>query len=166
MTAVAEMAGRANGRGRVVRIALALSLTLNIFVVGGLVWAMVGLGPPPPPAERFIEIGQGLALNDVQKAAIKTFAGTARELTRKLRENNAPLMLQIWNEMEKDSPDGAHVAQLIDQTTENRRNYQKSMTQSLATFLGTLTPDQRTQFAELARHPDRGRIRLLQRLIP
>jgi len=166
MTAMTEVAGRANGRGRGIRIALALSLTLNIFVVGGLIWAMAGLAPPRPPAERFIEIGESLALNDAQKAALKTFAATARELNRTLRQTNAPLMLQIWNEMGKESPDGAQVARLVDETTDNRRAYQKAMSQGLMTFLATLSPEQRAQFATLARHPERGGGRWLRRLIP
>jgi uncharacterized membrane protein len=166
MTAVADAAGRARGHGRGTRIALALSLTLNIFFVGGLIWAMVGLAPPPPPAERFIEIGKSLALTGPQQAALSTFATTARQLNRTLRESNAPLMLQIWNEMGKDSPDGAQVAHLVDQLTDNRRTYQRAMSQGLMGFLTTLSPEQRERFVTLARHPERGAARWLHHLIP
>jgi uncharacterized membrane protein len=166
MTAATDVAGRASGHGRGIHIALALSLTLNIFVIGGLIWAMVGFGPPPQPAERFIEIGQSLSLNDAQKASLNAFATAARQLNRTLREGNAPLMLQIWNEMRKDSPDSAQVAHLVDQLTDNRRNYQRAMSQELMTFLTALSPDQRERFIALARHPERGPERWLHHFIP
>ena len=82
MTAVAEAANPTERHGRWLRVALALSLTLNLFVVGGLVWSMVWAPPHPPPnpVERLIGAARALDLNPDQRDALRTFSIEAREL--------------------------------------------------------------------------------------
>jgi Spy/CpxP family protein refolding chaperone len=152
MTATAGLSDRSASRGRGLWIALALSLTLNLFVIGGLVWSM--MAPPPPraegAAERLVIAAHSLDLNPDQRSALGTFAATARELTQGLRRANAPLMQAMWAEMEKTQPDQAAISDLADQALENRRAYQRKMATNLIGFLATLSPDQRKQFAEIA----------------
>jgi uncharacterized membrane protein len=152
LIAVAEQADRAPRRRLGVWIALALSLTLNVCLVGGLVWAMVAMEPPPAPAERFVAVGRNLDLDATQRAALAAFAMTARNATLSLRESNAPVMQKIWNEMAQAKPDEAAVSSLTDEALQNRRVYQGAMTTGLLKFLATLSPEQRSQFAQLAHH--------------
>ena len=70
MTMAAEAAIGAKRHGHGLWVALALSVTLNVFLVGGLVWAMLGTERMGPPTQRFLAIGRSLDLNDGQRAAL------------------------------------------------------------------------------------------------
>ena len=154
MIAVADAAERPRQRRLGLWIAFALSLTLNVCMVGGLVWAMLAAEPVTAPAERFVAIGRSLQLDPQQRSALAAFESTALEATHNLRQSNSPVMQQIWNEMAESKPDEAKISQLIDEAIQNRRTYQGKMTSALLTFLATLSPEQRTEFAQLVRHPE------------
>ena len=161
MIAVADDAAHAPRRRLGLWIALALSLTLNVCLVGGLGWAMLAMEPPPAPAERFVAVGRDLDLDPAQRAALAAFAVTAREATHALRESNAPVMQKIWDQMAQGTPDEAAISRLTDEALENRRVYQGKMTAGLLKFLSTLSPEQRSQFAQLAHHANWDRQRRL-----
>jgi uncharacterized membrane protein len=152
LIAVSDIADRAPRRRLGMWIALALSLTLNVCLVGGLVWAMLALEPVPAPAERFVAVGRTLNLDGTQRAALTAFETTAREASRALRESNAPVMQKIWDEMAQSSPDEASISRLTDQALEHRRTYQGAMTAGLLKFLATLSPEQRSEFTQLVHH--------------
>jgi uncharacterized membrane protein len=151
--------GRPAGRrGRFGLVALALSLTLNVFFVAGLIWTRNTAPvptPPPSPVERFEQIAKDIHLDGDQLAAFQQFAQAFRDRQRQLREQNRPIADAVWGELAQPQPDQDKVAGLIDQATENRRAAQKDNTVALMTFLATLSPEQRTQFTTLAqqRHP-------------
>ncbi|HUZ75261.1 MAG TPA: periplasmic heavy metal sensor [Stellaceae bacterium] len=153
MSTLAETAGRSVRRPRGLWIALALSLTLNVFVIGGLVWGMLEVQPIEPPAQRFVAVGRSLDLNDTQRAALRQFGVTAREAVRTLHEGNGPVMQQLWVEMAKPQPDEALISHLIDVSTQNRRDYIKRMSSGLMQFMATLSPEERSRFAALAHRP-------------
>jgi Spy/CpxP family protein refolding chaperone len=151
LIAVAEQAVQAAPRRRVgVWIALALSLTLNVCLVGGLVWAMIAIEPQPAPAERFVAVARSLDLTNAQRASLAAFAATAREATASLRDHNAPVMQKVWEEMARPQPDEAAISRLTDEALQNRRTYQSEMTSGLLKFLATLRPEQRNEFTQLA----------------
>ena len=161
MTQAAEASGPSARRRTWLWVALALSLTLNLFVAGGLLWSSMRPPQPPGPAERFIGAARQLDLNPDQRDALRKFAVQARELNQQLRAANAPLMRQIWEEVAKPQPDNAAVSRLTDQALENRRDFQGKMSTNLMIFVATLTPDQPKRFAEnVTRRPgaraDRG----------
>ena len=110
MTAVADLSGStAPRRSWIVLIALALSLTLNVFVIGGLVWSAT-MAPSPPlagPGERLIAAARSVNLNPDQRTALNAFVAAARERNRDLRQRNGVLMHQLWLEMGKTQPDTA-----------------------------------------------------------
>jgi uncharacterized membrane protein len=153
MSALAESASRHAHRPRGLWIALALSLTLNVFVIGGLVWAMMEVQPIESPAQRFVAVGRSLDLSDAQRAALRQFGVTAREAVGNLHHSNGPVMRKIWEEMAKPQPDQAAIAALIDQSSQYRHEYLMRMTSGLLQFLASLTPDQRARFAALAHRP-------------
>jgi len=155
MTSVAEGSAAGRSRGRLVVWLLALSLAVNVCFLGAMVWLRVTLPAMPTPQQRMQMIADELTLNPDQRDAFQQFLIEMRRTSRQLREGNAPLVQRAWDELGKPNPDQALIAQLIDQTSDNRRAYQKSMSVALARFLGELTPAQRGQFGELVkRHED------------
>jgi uncharacterized membrane protein len=139
--------------GRGLWIALALSLTLNIFMLGGIAWPLLVGGPPRQlgPIERLVVDARTLDLNADQKVALTTFVAAARRANQGLRQANAPLMADLWDEMAKTQPDTAQISSIIDKVLDHRRTFQQTMSANLLTFLATLTPEQRERFAERAR---------------
>lgn len=149
MSAAVEVPSRSRGWG--LWVALALSLTLNVFVLGGLGWSMMNRpAPPPGGAQRFIEIGRSLDLAGDQRDALRQFGLHARELNRTLREANGPIVREIWTEMGKAQPDAAKIQSLSDQVLAKRREFQHQMSQNLLAFLAVLSPEQRQRFVERA----------------
>jgi Spy/CpxP family protein refolding chaperone len=166
MMSVAEGGAGSRSGGRLLWLALVISLALNAFVVGTLVW-WVGANRPTTPAERFQQIARELKLNDDQRYAFQQFVIAMRRNTRQLRDNNVPLVDKVWEEMSKAPPDRAAIDRLVDQATDNRRAYQKSMTEALTRFLGNLSAEQRGQFVELTkRHQDQTAQHLRRLMVP
>jgi uncharacterized membrane protein len=165
MTSLAEGGQQARSHGRLWWVALALSLTLNVFFVGGLVWSRMAMRPVETPAERFAQIGRELELSPQQHDAFQQFILEMRKHGRELRESNQPLVSEVWNELGKPQPDQSAVAGLIEKATENRQAYQKEMTAALSHFLAGLAPDQRARFVELAKRPQDQTAAHLRRLI-
>jgi Spy/CpxP family protein refolding chaperone len=151
MTSLAE-ARLSGSRGRLVWLALALSLTLNVFFIGGLMWSHWAAPATPATAiERFALAAKRLSLSPDQHDALDQFLNDMREQTQLMRETNHPLLQQIWDELAKADPDQAIIDQRIDEMTQNRRVFQRQMTAALTHFLAVLSPEQRAQFVELAR---------------
>lgn len=150
MTAV-ESSGRAPKRSRGLIVALALSLTLNVFVVGGLFWARTHFHHRPP-IERFIAISHKLDLNDAQHVAFQHMIVIMRARGRSLFQENHPLFGQIWDQLAKAQPDQKAIDGLIDRVDANHRAFQSDMTKTMEEFLATLTPEQRAQFTERAKY--------------
>jgi uncharacterized membrane protein len=154
MTSVAGDRARSGSRGRLLWLALAISLALNAFVVGTLAW-WVNANRMTTPAERFQQTVRELHLNDDQRDAFQQFVIEMRRNTRQLHDNNEPLVQKVWDEMGKAQPDRDLISHLVDQATENRRAYQKNMTDVLTRFLANLSAEQRGQFIDLTkRHQD------------
>jgi Spy/CpxP family protein refolding chaperone len=166
MTSLAAGGVRSGPRSRLLWLALGLSLVLNAFLVGTLVW-WVNANRLMPPAERFQQIGRELNLNDDQRDAFQQLVIEMRRNGRTLHDSNEPLIEKIWGEMGKPQADLASIDRLVDQATENRRAYQRSMAGALSRFLSSLTPEQRSQFVELTkRHQDMVAARLRHLVTP
>ncbi len=165
MTSLAEAAPKSRARGRLVWVALALSLTLNVFFVFGLLWFQVAGQPMQTPAERVAATASELNLTAEQRGAFQQFVNEVQERSRRLRESNQPLIQQVWDELAKPQPDQALIARLVDEATENRHTYQKNMAGVLSQFLAALSPEQRAQFVELAKRPQDKRAAHIRRLI-
>lgn len=166
MTSLAEAGARSSGRGRLLWIALALSLTLNVFFVAGLLWFRVAGQPMHmTPAERVAAAESELNLNAEQRGAFQQFVDEVRERSRQLRDSNQPLIQQVWDELAKPQPDQALIARLVDEATDHRHAYQKEMAEVLSRFLAVLSPEQRAQFVSLAKRPQDQRAAHIRRLI-
>ena len=165
MTSLVDTGHRAGWRGRLLWIALALSLTLNLCVFAGIAW--MHTHAPPAPMIRMQHFGQTLNLNDDQRRAFEQFLRTIRLRGRFVRESDQPLIDDIWSEIAKPTPDPSAIAKLADQVNGNREGFQRDMSAALDTFIKTLTPDQRAQFAAKAKAPgDEAARRLFQMVVP
>jgi uncharacterized membrane protein len=166
MTSLAEASRRSGWRGRLVWVALALSLTLNVFFIGGLVWVKTFMRPPSF-SERLHAFGETLQLTGPQRQAFNQFIHQLRQHARAAREANQPLLAQIWTELAKPAPDNDLVTKLGAQVNDNRTAFQKEASSELLTFLKTLTPEQRAHIGEIvrSRHEEPAR-RLFQFIAP
>src|SRR5260370_33926440 len=143
MTSLAEAAPKSSARGRLVWIALALSLTLNVFFVFGLLWFQVAGQLMQTPAERVAATANELNLTAEQRGAFQQFVSEGQERSRQLRDSNQPLIQQVWDEFAKPPPDQALIARLVDDATDNRHAYQKAMAAWLGPLLSVMWPEQR-----------------------
>lgn len=167
MTSLAEPGRQTGWRARLVWIALALSLTLNLFFVGGLLWVKLSMHPPLPPIERMQRLGQALDLTADQRVAFEQFVRVIRLRGRYVRETNQPLLERIWGEVAKPAPDQDLVAKLGAEVNGNRTAFQKEASTALLAFMKTLTPEQRSKLADIAKRPgDEPTRRLFQIIAP
>jgi Spy/CpxP family protein refolding chaperone len=149
----AAASGQPAGWGRgLIKVALVLSLVLNLWFIGVLVWHV-----SHPPRGPLVEIAEELHLADDQLRATRQFGRSVREHWRDMREQNEPLLRQIWEEAAKAKPDQAKIDVLTDQVAANSRAGQQAQAKALVTFLAKLPPEQRATFAErMQRHRGAG----------
>jgi Spy/CpxP family protein refolding chaperone len=141
-------------RRRLLSIALAASLALNVFFVAGAVWIRLH-GPlgPVPVAERADHIAAELNLDPTHRAALLRYFQDLRAHLQQMRREVSPLVTSAWTELAKPDANEAEVMRLFDEAAQKRRGFQRQVTTSTLSLLATLTPEQRKKFVELARQP-------------
>jgi Spy/CpxP family protein refolding chaperone len=138
---------------RLLWVLLALSLALNLFFIGGVFWLHNEASRMQlPPAERFEMVARKLSLDVNQRAAFDKFINLMRMRSRHLRENNMPLIEEIWSELAKAKPDDALIDHNLDETSDNRHAYQLDTSRALRAFLAVLSDEQRQTFVSLAKN--------------
>jgi uncharacterized membrane protein len=145
--------------------ALAVSLVINIFFVGTMVWLRMNAEPRAVWPALVHAIGGHLKLKEETNEAFRRFAMETRQSTRLLRNGNQPLIAKMWEELAKPQIDQETVNRLVDQITENRRAYEKTMTAAFAHFRVDLPAEQRQKVDDLVRDRLEQRGQRLQRLI-
>jgi uncharacterized membrane protein len=133
-------------KGRLVKVALALSLVLNVFFVGGLLYGKF-VRPTPP----LIALGKELNLEPDQRRAFQSFVQSVRTKGAILRETNLALSRQIWDELSQPKPEAQKLSKLFTEIANNRRDYQAAVGAALLPFLETLNVDQRQRFIEIGK---------------
>lgn len=155
MTTLTQGGAEPRSWGRLLGWVLALSLVINVCFIVGMFWVRATLPAMSTPQQRMQVIAEELKLSPDQHDAFQQFLIEMRRNGRQLRDSNKPLIDHAWDELAKPQADQAALAQIIDQTSENRRVYQKAMSVAMARFLSDLSPEQRAQFIELVkRHGD------------
>jgi uncharacterized membrane protein len=157
MTA-AEPRGRAPKWSRGLIIALALSLTLNVFFIGGAVLSRVRFHGyferRAGPIQRFEHIGHEMNLSGAQLMALHQMVVNMRERRRAMFQANRPIFDSIWDQLAKPQPNDQAIEALIGRADTNHVAFQKDATAAVESFLATLSPEQRAQFTDLAKwHP-------------
>lgn len=162
MTAPAEGAtSPPRSKGRLLKVALALSLALNVCFVGGLVYSKF-VRPTPP----LLALGRELNLAPDQRKAFQGFLQVVRGKGVELRENNLKLSQQIWDELSQPKPDPQKLTALFAEVANNRRDYQTAVGTALLPFLETLSVEQRERFIEISKHRQAVANRMRQLLQP
>lgn len=163
MTAAPESAPAPRCRYRWIwKAVLALSLALNLCVVGGVLYFKY-VQPHGPAQALPRELGFG---ND-QRSAFRTFLQTVRAKGQAMREKVAPLEAQLAQELAKPQPDRDKIVSLVTQISDQRREFMIALNDAMLPFLATLSPEQRQRFIEMARRrQDAMANRMMRRLQP
>jgi len=152
-----EVVDRAPKRRRGIIVALIVSLIINVFFVGGLIGHVVFHAqfghPPMGPIPRFERASREMNLGGAQLAAFNGMIAALREHRRETFQKNRPLFDQIWDQLAKSQPDEKVIADLLAQADANHVAFQKAATAAMESFMATLSPQQRAQFADLAKWP-------------
>lgn len=152
-----EVVERAPKRRRGVVITLVVSLAINVFFVAGLIGHLVFRAefghPPMGPIPRFERASHQMDLSSAQRTAFDGMIATFRQNRRETFQKNHPLFDQIWDQLAKPQPDEKAIADLLAQADANHVAFQKAATAAMESFLAALTPQQRAQFAGLAKWP-------------
>ena len=138
------------------KIALALSVTLNLCFLGGLVYSTY-FGPAHmTQAERIQglaqDISQELNLTPDQHQAFENMVRVMRQKSQEMRDANQALVEQAWDELSRAEADQDKLTQLFTQIADNRRQFQIAVGDAMRQFLGTLSADQRVKIVDLMRH--------------
>jgi uncharacterized membrane protein len=164
MTVAAEGARSGWGR-RLLWATLAVSLVINIFFVGTMVWLRMNAEPRAVWPALVHAIGSHLKVKEEKNEAFKRLVMETRQNTRLLHNTNQPLIVKMWEELGKPQTDPEAVNHLVDQITENRRAYEKTMTSAFAKFRADLPAGQRQEVDELVRDRLEQRGQHLRRLV-
>lgn len=144
---LAESAAHGGSRQHWWKVALALSLALNLFFVIGALWIRMHLPPlPVTPQERLEQAAGALNLDPHQQQAFATYEKTMRGLFQSMHKAVGPLMASAWTEMSKPEASEARIMQLFDEAAQQRRSFGHDITTTTLSFLATLSPEQRSQF--------------------
>lgn len=139
-------------RGKALRVALVLSLALNLFFLGGAAWIrMHPLARHHGFAARLRAVGAGLDLDPQQHAAFIRYVADVRGGFRQRHQAIEPLIDQGWSELAKPEINKAALMRVVDQVADTRRTFEHKLAADTLSFLATLSPKQRARFVELAR---------------
>jgi len=161
VTAAAESTPRRRC-GWIWKAVLAVSLALNLCVLGGFLYYRYLT--PHGPAQV---LGRELNLGADQRTSFRTFLQAFRTNAQAMHEAIAPLEAQLMDELSKPDPDRAKIATLIGQISDKRRDFMIALNDALLPFLATLSPEQRRRFVEFAqRRQEMFANRMLRRVQP
>jgi Spy/CpxP family protein refolding chaperone len=152
---LSDSVARSGARQHWWKVLLALSLTLNLFFIGGALWIRVHVPPPLSLEDRLDRMTAELGLDERQQQAFAHYSKAMRAVIRAMRQAVQPLIADAWLEVSKPHADEAKVMQLFDQAAQERRRYMHDLTSATLSFLATLSPEQRAKFVELARRRHR-----------
>src|SRR5262249_31736905 len=92
-----------------------------------------------------------LQLDPQQKDAFTKYSEAVRANMQAMHTAVDPLMTKAWSEVAKPDADAATVVQLFDEAGRTRRGFMHELAPITLSFLGKISPEQRTRFVELTR---------------
>ena len=134
-------------RRRGLAIVLVISIVLNVFLLAAIAGSAFSAREDKGPGARFEHAVAGMQLDQKQLTAFHDFLKTLRQHTRAIREVNQAQ----WALLSDPKTDNAKIAELLNKSVEMRMSNQDDIAAGLATFLATLTPEQRVNFIEAMR---------------
>jgi|SRR5579863_4856087 len=136
----------------ILKLVLALSLTLNLCFIAGLAYTKFATEEWMSPQQRVAALAGDLRLTPEQRQGFREMIQVLRLKGQSLRAANAELQAQVMTELGKPQPDQDTVTRLFGQIADNRHQFQIQVGTALAAFFSKLTPEQRAHFIELAHH--------------
>jgi Spy/CpxP family protein refolding chaperone len=140
-------------------VVLMLSLALNIFIAGGFFYSQLVAGHHPdqmspqqsqPGPEHKLELlVSRLGIDPQTSRPFKEMRRDFRMAQQLLAGQNRPLGASYWEELASAKPDDKHLQDLIDQMSANRHAFQSTITEVLARFMASLTPEQRSELVKI-----------------
>ena len=141
-----EASVQPHGR-RWVTVLLVISVVVNVFLLAAIAGSAFSAREDRGAGARFEHAVAGLKLDANQQAAFRDFLKTLRQHTRAIREVNQAQ----WALLSDPKTDNAKIAELLNKSVEMRTANQDDIAAGLATFLTTLTAEQRVAFIESMR---------------
>jgi Spy/CpxP family protein refolding chaperone len=133
-------------------ILFALSLTLNVFFLGGYyskrLWDQRFAGGSEEQGRYIVE---KLSFSPDQRQRFNDLRQRARERQRETMRANRQVIDGLWHEIELPEPNAAQIDGYIDHLTANRQGFQREQMRDLLAFAKTLEQKQRLEFLELVR---------------
>ena len=133
-------------------ILFALSLTLNVFFLGGYYYKRtLDQRLSGNEQERSRYVVERLNFTADQRQRFQEFRQRARERQRETQRSNRPVIDNLWREIEKPEPDLAQLDGYIEHLTTNRLAFQREQMTDMLRFAKSLEGSQRVEFLELVR---------------
>lgn len=134
-------------RAKLPWILLALSVVLNIFVVGGVIYGKRAAEHRMGGRSPIVAALREMDLEGPQKAALEKLRDELRQSSDDIRDEMRPLRRGLLREMVKPNPDFAAADADIDRLGDIQSKKYKAMVRSVHEFHQSLTPEQREAFA-------------------
>lgn len=140
-------------RARLPWILFFISLALNVFAVGGFIYAKNRAESRWSERSPITSAVRDLDLTAAQKAALEKMRNDIRRSSEDIRNEMRPLRRQLLQELGKPQPDFASVDTRIDDISDMQGKRFKAMVRAVHEFQQTLTPEQQEQFRKaMAEH--------------
>lgn len=133
-------------RAKLPWILLAISVVLNIFAVGGFLYAKRATETRIMNRSPVMMAARQLDLTDPQKQAFEKMRADIRKSSSDIRDEMRPLRRELLTELAKPQPDFATVDRKIDDLGDVQGKKFKAMVRSVHEFQQTLTPQQQEAF--------------------
>jgi Spy/CpxP family protein refolding chaperone len=147
-------------RSKLPWILFALSLALNIFAVGGFIYAKTQREQGWERRSSMAAAAEDIKLNDAQKVALEKMRTDIRRSSEEVRNEMRPLRRELLEEVGKPQPDFAALDRRIDLLGDIQSKRYKATVRAVHEFQQTLTPEQREQFRKaMAEHSARRSMR-------
>ena len=133
-------------RAKLPWILLAISVVLNIFAVGGFIYAKRATETRIMNRSPVMMAARQLDLTDPQKQAFEKMRADIRKSSSDIRDEMRPLRRELLTELAKPQPDFAMVDRKIDDLGDVQGKKFKAMVRSVHEFQQALTPEQQEAF--------------------
>ena len=133
-------------------VLFALSLTLNVFFLGGYYYKRaLDQRLTGNEQERGRYVVEQLRFDPDQRQRFQEMRQRARERQRETQRANRAVIDSLWREIEKAEPDAKQLDGYIERLTSNRLASQREQMNEVLRFAKTLEGRQRVEFLELVR---------------
>ncbi|MDF3074578.1 MAG: Heavy-metal resistance [Alphaproteobacteria bacterium] len=133
-------------RTRLPWILLAISVALNVFAVGGFLYAKNQHESRMMDRSPVMAATRDLKLTPAQNEALEKMRADIRKSSSDIRDEMRPLRRELLAEIGKDQPDFAAVDRKIDDLGDVQGKRFKAMVRAVHEFQQTLTAEQRAAF--------------------